>query len=123
MERGGSSLNVKLKLELLQLSPKTSSYRKLARITYSSAFQVTNSYKHFPMPSIFNKHLTTIISDHAAPHVYSANGLNGWLYAEILHQKNMNIRPMKYTQNRKTLILIECSGQSKFCTRVYVTVL
>jgi hypothetical protein len=62
---------------MLQLSPETSSYRKLEHIKYSSASQVTNSYKHFPMASIFNKQLTSNISDHAAPHVYSANGLNG----------------------------------------------
>jgi len=32
----------------------------------------------------------------------------------------MNIRPMKYTQNRKTLILIAYVGQTKLYARVYV---
>lgn len=73
----GWGWEVKIKLELLQLSSETSSYSKLAHLKYSSVSQVTNSYKHFPESSIFNKQLTTIISDHAGRHVYSANGLNG----------------------------------------------
>jgi hypothetical protein len=68
--------------------PKTSSHRKLSRIKYSSASQITNAYQHFSRSSIFNKQLTTM-SDHAARHVYSANGFmqrsfvtSAWTYGQ-----------------------------------------